>query len=68
MGQQKKENNLDAVGIGNLTSNLATNFTSRLQTGIMAVDAAQGAALGEDGDGDIARPVGSGERDDSRDR
>ena len=27
LGQQKKENNLDAEGIGNLTSNLAANFT-----------------------------------------
>ena len=27
LGQQKKENNLDAQGIGNLTSNLASNFT-----------------------------------------
>ena len=26
LGQQKKENNLDAQGIGNLTSNLAANF------------------------------------------
>lgn len=35
LGQQKKENNLDAEGIGNLTSNLAANFTG--EGGIMSM-------------------------------
>ena len=34
LGQQKKENNLDVQGIGNLTSNLAANFTG--EGGIMS--------------------------------
>ena len=35
LGQQKKENNLDAQGIGNLTSNLAANFAG--EGGIMSM-------------------------------
>ncbi len=36
LGQQKKQNNLDAEGIGNLTSMLASNFGSEAETkGIM---------------------------------
>ena len=35
LGQQKKENNLDAQGIGNLTSNLMSNFAG--EGGIMSM-------------------------------
>ena len=35
LGQQKKENNLDAQGISNLTSNIAANFTG--EGGIMSM-------------------------------
>ena len=35
LGQQKKENNLDAQGIGNLTSNLVANFAG--EGGIMSM-------------------------------
>ena len=35
LGQQKKENNLDAQGVGNLTSNLAANFAG--ENGIMSM-------------------------------
>ena len=35
LGQQKKENNLDVQGIGNLTSNLAVNFAG--EGGIMSM-------------------------------
>ena len=38
LGQQKKQNNLDAEGIGNLTSMLASNFGSEVgASGIMDV-------------------------------